>query len=339
MANGESANDLKKEVLNRCGEKDDGTSDFDGTALSYLNKAQQKVFAGSSEFELDMGEPWQWAKSQSKITVTLPPFVGTNQTQSLLATFTYNSASCTFSQAPQINGVNVSLTGWWIQTTAASEWYLITAHVSGATVFTIDTVFNDANAVSSSFIAIQLDFTLTAVNLNNSEPGGIMRIAAPAECYRQQSYDNDNEYKVYGVDLREMRRQYPLSVIEEGVPTRFAVTSQLNGVFTIRFNKYADLQTRLDFEYIAVPPDLTSNPDTIPAIPREYRDVLVYIASWWIMRDKADDRQDSYKQDVQNSLKAMIMDARKKRDHVQKQKAALVPRWDNINQKKRITYL
>jgi hypothetical protein len=57
------------------------------------------------------------------------------------------------------------------------------------------------------------------------------------------------------------------------------------------------------------------------------------------MTDKADDRGPSYLQMTQGILKAMIMDARKKRDHMQKQKAALIPRYDQTNQKKRITYL
>lgn len=346
MANGETASDLKKEVLDRCGEKDDGTSGFDATALSYINKAQQKIIAGSSEFELDIGEPWPWAISPNKVTVTNLAYVGTNYTSSLTVDFTFNSATGTFSQAPQYpTGTNVSLKGWWVQTTAASEWYLITAHTAGQTTFTIDTPFNGwQGAANSEVLAILLDYTLQAANPNGTEPGGIQRLAGPGICYLQQSYDNDNEYRVYQSDIREFQRQYPLSVIEMGMPTRFCITSINNGTtdsqqLNIRFNKYNDQQSRIDFSYIAVPLDLTSNPDSIPIIPREFRDVLVYIACWWLLRDKADDRQDSYKQDAQNVLKAMIMDARKKRDHTQKQKAALIPRWDNINQKKRITYL
>ena len=340
MANGETAGDLHKEILRRCGEKDDGTSDFHAVALTYLNKAYQKVIAGSDEFNLDIGEPWPWAKSTSKITLTIPSYVGTNATNSLTATLTYNSTSGTFSQAPQVNSSNISLAGWWFQTTAASEWYLIATHVSGSTAFTLDTTFNDSSVVAGSFLAILLDFTLTAVNLNGSEPGGIQRLAAPMEVYRQQTFDNDNEYKIYGIDIREMRRIYPLSVIEMGVPTRFAITSQSNeGVFKIRVNKYSDIQTRADVEYIPVPLDLTSNPDSIPVIPREFRDVLIYIPCAWLMKDKADDRSDSYIQLGTGVLKAMVQDARKKRDHIQKQKAVIVPRLDYVNQKKRITYL
>lgn len=339
MANGETSEDLLKDILRRCGEKDDGTSDLHEQALIYLNKCYQKIISGSCEFDVDIGEPWSWARSQSKITVVLPPFVGTNNAANLTVQFTYNSTAGTFSTAPQVNGVNVSVKGWWIQTTAASEWYQITAHISGATSFTIDSVFNDPTTGVSEFLACQLDFTLNAINLNNSEPGGIQRFASPAEVYRQQSFDNDNEYKVYGIDIREFRRIYPLSVLELGIPTRFCITSIQNGVVNIRFNKYTDIQTRIDFDYIPVPLDLTSSPDSIPIVPREFRDVLVYGPCYWLLTDKADDRAPSYLTMTQGILKAMIMDARKKRDHMQKQKAALIPRYDQTNQKKRITYL
>ena len=342
MANGETSEDLLKDILRRCGEKDDGTSDFHEQALVYLNKAYQKIISGSSEFEVDIGEPWPWAKSPNKIILTLLPFIGTNTTSNLTANFSFDSTAGSFSLAPQINGVNISVQGWWIQTTASSEWYNITAHISGSTSFTLDTEFNDTTVTNSEFLACLLDYQLQAIGQTTSpqtEPGGIQRLAAPMEVYRQQSFDNDNEYKIYGIDIREMRRLYPMSVLELGIPTRFCITTQVNGIFNVRFNKYTDIQTRADIDYIPVPLDLTSSPDSIPVIPREFRDVLVYAACFWIMTDKADDRGPSYLQMTQGILKAMIMDARKKRDHMQKQKAALIPRYDQTNQKKRITYL
>lgn len=331
MANGETANDLHLEILKRCGEVTDGTSDFHHQALIYLNKCYQKIISGSSEFELDIGEPWPWAKSTNKIVLKLLPQYNTGR-----VSFTFNSSSGTFSSIPQINATNVSLQGYWINTTAQSEWYQIASHISGSTSFTLDGTFNDTTATNSTFIACLLDYTLTAVGTN--EVGGIQRLAAPMEVSRVQKFDNDNEFKIYGVDIREMRRQYPLSLVELGVPTRFGITSQTDGVITIRFNKYCDLQTRAEVEYIPVPIDLTSNPNTVPVIPREFRDVLIYGPSHWLMLDKADDRAPSYLQMTQAILKAMIMDSRKKRDHVQKQKAGLIPRWDLINQRKRILY-
>lgn len=345
MANGETVKDLHLDTLRRCGEKDDGTSDYHEQALVYLNKAYRSIIAGSCEFDVDIGECWPWAFGAQEIVLTLNPPVGTNWNQSLTVNLTYNSSSGSFSSPPQNFKTlsNVSVQGWWIQTTASSEWYYITQHTLGSTAFTIDSVFNDTTTTLSSFLCCQLDYTLTAVGQLTSpptEPGGIMRLTDAMECYRQQDYSNDNEYKIYGVDTREFKRQYPLSIIELGVPTRFCITAQSNtGVFTVRFNKYIDCQSRANIQYIPVPIDLTSNPDAVPIIPIEHRDVLIYIACFWLMKDKTDSRGADYLQLAQAKLKALTQDARKKMDQQQKLKGVLVPRWDQVNQKKRIRYI
>lgn len=331
MPNGETANDLHLEILRKCGEKDDGTSDYHDRALGYLNKCYQKIIAGACEFDLDIGEPWPWAISSSKIILNILPFYSTGT-----IALTFNSTAGTFSTIPQVNSSNVSLQNYWIQTTSMGEWYQISSHVSGSTSFTLDGTFNDTTVTASSFMAVLVDYTLTA---QSSELGGIQRLAGPFEVYRTQSYDNDNEYRIYGVDFREFTRTNPISIIQLGVPTRFAITSQNDGVIGVRFNKYIDVQTRAEIQYIPVPADLTSNPDQTPIIPREFRDVLVYGPSYWLSLDKNDDRAPMYLQQTQGIIKAMIMDSRKKRDHVQKQKAVLIPRWDLLNNKKRIRYL
>lgn len=340
MANGTTVLDIKKEVLQRVGEKDDGTSDLDARALSYINKCQQKIIAGASEFDLDLGEPWPWAKSPFRGVITILPAYGTDFGNGSI-NCTFNSKNGTFSAIPTMNGSNISLKGYWLNLQQANEWYQIITHVSGTLAFTLDTTYNDATVNLSPFIAAPLDYTLAATGQSATPPtelGGIQRLASPLEVYRNQTFDNDNEYKCYGVDIREMRRQYPLALIELGIPTRFAITTQVDGTINIRFNKYTDIQTRMDFDYLPVPQDVTATPDASPVIPREFRDVLVYGPAYWLALDKNDDRAQQYLLMTQSILKAMIADSRKKRDHVQKQKAVLVPRWDNVNQKKRILY-
>jgi hypothetical protein len=348
MANGETTQDLLEEVLRRCGEVNDGTSEYQSTALAYLNKAQRSVIAGSSEFGIDVGEAWPWAFGQKEIILTLQAAIGTDLGSTATVNFTFNSPTITFSSAP-VNASNaqISVQGWWIQDNSSSEWYYITQHTLGSTTATLDTTFNgtfDSNASepNSPFICCQLDYTLTAVGQTTSpptEPGGIMRLADAMEVYFQQDFSNDNEYKIYGSDIREFKRQYPLSLLELGVPTRFCITSQSNtGTFNVRFNKYIDQQMRVNVPYIPVPIDLTNNPDSVPVLPIEHRDVLTYIAIYWLMTEKHDPDAQNYLQLAQNKVKAMIMDARKKRDTSNKLKGVLVPRWDQVNQRKRILY-
>lgn len=335
MANGETTRDIHLEILSRVGEKTDGSSPYHQRALTYLNKMYQKIISGASEFELDLGEPWPWAKSSARGIITLQPYFGTDNSQGFI-NCTFNSANGTFSTIPVQNGVNISLAGYWVNLEEGSEWYQILTHVAGTLNFTLDSVFNDQNQTNQSFIAILLDYTVNAVL--TTERGGIQRFAAPFETYRNQTFDNDNEYKVYGVDVREMRRQYPLALIELGIPTRFAIMTQKDGVITVRFNKYTDIQTRVEYEYIPVPIDLTSSPESVPVLPREFRDVLLYGPMYWLAMDKNDSRAPEFKTNAVDLLKAMIMDARKKRDHIGRNKGYMVPRWDNVNQKKRILY-
>jgi hypothetical protein len=44
--------------------------------------------------------------------------------------------------------------------------------------------------------------------------------------------------------------------VREGIPTRFAVINQTNGVYTLRFNAIPDESIRVEYEYIPVAPAL-----------------------------------------------------------------------------------
>lgn len=339
MANADTTSELHKSVLRKCGEKDDGSSEFHATALDYINRVYQKIISGSAEFEVDLGDVWPWAKSANVGILTLQPWFGSQNPGQGNVTLTFGSVNGTFSLIPQQNAMNISLAGYYIQPTNGNfEWYKIATHVSGSTAFTLDGPFNSqlpaGDYVNGPFTACLLDYTLTV-----PEVGGIQRLASPFEIYRTQTFDNDQEAKIYGIDIREMRRLYPLNLITVGMATRFAVTYQQDGVIKVRFNKYPDVQTRAEYEYIPVPTDLTSNPDTTPIIPREFRDALVYGAAYYLCTDKNDDRAQTYLALTQAILKALIEDIRKNKDHTQKTKATLVPRLDLVNQKKKILNL
>lgn len=335
MANLDTTAEILKSVLLKCGELQDGTSKYHSIALSYINETYQKIIAGSSEYGLDVGEPWIWARGSSPLIITLLPFIGQNTTAAGASAgtiaLTYGSTSGTFSTPPQVNSANISVQGWWIQLVGSYESYRIATHTLGATSFTIDGPFNDATVTAASFSAFQIDYTLTA-----SEVGGISRLAGPMIVYRNQTFDSDQEGKIYGSSDQEFKKDNPLHLIEIGVPNMFCITSDSDGIPTVRFNKYVDAATRVEIPYIPVPVDLTENPDTTPIIPRRFRHALVWGPAEMLARDKYDDRADAYEKRFSTILEAMKRDDSRVRDKTSKNRGRLVPRPDLLHRQRKI---
>lgn len=150
MANFRNTNDLKKDVLERAGEQTDGTSDFDSRVLKYLNDAYQGLFAGGSEFGVDIDEFWIWAKAKRPIVLTLEPAVETGT-----VTLTNGSTDGTFSSAPA-----ASQEGRFLKIEARAEYFRIRSHAAGATAFAIDQGYTEASG-TFNFKSIKLDYEVS----------------------------------------------------------------------------------------------------------------------------------------------------------------------------------
>lgn len=91
----------------------------------WINNAQQVILRS---FE------WPFLRSPTPLVIQTVPDYSTGT----VAT-TAGSTSITFSTAPKdINGNNVSVSGYFIQTSSSKDWYKITAHTSGATAATLE---------------------------------------------------------------------------------------------------------------------------------------------------------------------------------------------------------
>src|SRR5712675_1131001 len=93
--------DLIADALRKSGEKQDGTSDFQSDALTYMNAHYQKFVAGGNDFEVDLGDPWPWAKAKypGVLTLLVPYSDGS-------ITVTNNSNVATFSIPPAASQAN-----------------------------------------------------------------------------------------------------------------------------------------------------------------------------------------------------------------------------------------
>lgn len=265
-----------------------------------------------------------WARGQSPLILTLVPGIiaGT-------VSLTNGSVNGTFSVIP-VNylAAQISLVGWWILANNGSEWYRIKTHVSGTTAFTLDGSFNDPTGTAYNYQACLIDYSLSV-----TEVGGITRLAGPMIVQRDQTIDGDFQGKIYESDYNQMRQFWPMNAIEDGVPTRYAQTSQTDGAVNVRFNKYlgnSDSPTRVEVDYLPVPSDLTDRPDTTPILPRRFRNALVYGPAAVIAKDKNDDRAEFYDAKFTKILEAMKRDDQRVRDKASKQRGWIVPRADQI---------
>jgi len=142
-------------VLRRCGENQDSTSPYYTQALDYLNQIHHTVITGGSEFNLEVDEPWVWARASRPLILELQPYYSTGS-----VALTLGSASGTFSAAP-----TVSVEGWYLKLDSGPELYRITQHTASSTSFSIDALFTQTSVTAQSFRCFQLDYDLIGTHI------------------------------------------------------------------------------------------------------------------------------------------------------------------------------
>lgn len=155
MSNYRNTNDLKKDVLYKCGELTDGTSSYDANASIYLNNLHRSILSGGNEFEVDLSEPWAWAISKRPIVFTLLPPINSGS-----CTATLGSTAVVFSVAPiDAFGNSISVKGWHLKLDNLDEYYIIQAHDAGSTNAAIDVPYT-TTTISTTFNLYKFDYDL-----------------------------------------------------------------------------------------------------------------------------------------------------------------------------------
>ena len=158
MSNFRTTADLLDGVLRRCGEmtSSQGVSPRQTSALLYLNQIHQTIISGGNELNIDVDEPWTWAKHRRPLILQLQPAITTGT-----VSFVQGSANGTFNVAPTVNGSSVSLLDWMIKPSGGPEMYVITNHTAGSTSFQIDSAFPQSSVTGIGFQAFLLDYELS----------------------------------------------------------------------------------------------------------------------------------------------------------------------------------
>jgi hypothetical protein len=308
LANLRTTADILDEVLRRCGELTDGNSSYEASALRYVNNAYRSILSGGNEFGIDVGEPWVWAQATSPQLLTLLPAYTTGT-----ITVTADSTTASFSSAP-----SYSVAGWFLILEGVSDVFVASAHTASLTPITLDLAFTGTSG-SYNFKAVKLDYALSTA---------VCRLVAPMVCYKSSVYSGPQEQgKIYEIDTNTMIRKYPLMTLAAGIPDRYTVTQRgTTDLITVRFNGYPDAKTRVEIPYIPVQADLTDSDSSIPVVPFGYRDVLVHMASYYLMLDKSDNRADSEAAIAKAKLLSLVHNNRKQLSLAGNNYGRLIPR-------------
>lgn len=225
---------LKKSALFRAGELTDGTSPYDSKCLDYINQIYRAILAGGNEFDVELGSPWSWARSQNPATIVLQTKYETGS-----VSVVNGSTTITFSSAPTL-----SLEGQWFKVVGRPETFRINSHAALSATATIDTPYTDTTASNLNFTVYFLEYDL---------PVKIERIIGPMTVDRQQEFSAPKDGLIYQVDMLNMNEIWPIKFVGENVPQQFAILSKdTDGDVRVRFNSQVGYQTRVAFDYIPV---------------------------------------------------------------------------------------
>lgn len=323
MANSENTKDILKNVLQACGEVTDGSSELHQVALLYINRVYKNVLAASNVFDVDIGEPWTWARARDKRSLILEPSYS-DGTVSL----TNGLTAGTFSTPPA-----ASQKDRWLKVPDQPTYYQIAAHTGGAGPFTIDAPYLEPTSGALGFESIPIIYDLGPQ---------ILRLVEPFRVYQDNGNDflfgdEDREGKIYSVDITTLRREWPLKfLVQRSTPTRFAIKFRSDTEFLIEFNGYPDSQIKVDLDLIDIPAPLTDDTNSIPIIPIESRDVLTYGASFFLLEDKEDDKAQVFFALAKSELKKLLEAEKRSVTHTTKNKGKLLPRQERLSRRRRI---
>ena len=288
MANLQFTRDIIEDVLFRCDESTDGSSEFDDRALELINRVYKKLAAGGSELDSAVDETWWWLRSSMPGVLTLVP------EKTGICEVTNNNTGVTLALAQADD-----LDGWFFRIEGESDVYRVSAHTGGGTAVTLDSVFTGTTAAAASYTAQKLIYDL---------PSGVQEIIGPMRAFR------DGPREIDGIDETELNKRFPLNNRYQGTPLAFAMATQ----DSIRFSHCVNELTRLEFPYLRRATDLTDSGSEEPLVPLEHRAILSDWATFHLMMDKEDSRAEAVGKMAQNGLAAMVMEQRRRQTRIGK---------------------
>lgn len=141
--------DVLNEVLQKSGEPTNGNSPYQTISLTYLNRVHHAIIGGGSILNVNVDEPWVWARAKQPMILELQPAYTSGA-----ATMGKGQTNFNFSIAP-----SMSVEGWHFQAQGKSTVYRIMNHTAGGTTAMLDSNFVDDSG-NYTFRAMKLDYQI-----------------------------------------------------------------------------------------------------------------------------------------------------------------------------------
>jgi len=222
------------------------------------------------------------------------------------------------------SGASLSVETWFLRIVGFPEVFHVVDHTAGDTTLTLDQAYFQPSATDLGYLLFKLDYALAS---------DVLRVVAPMRTYQNTGFWSRNDYKIYGTDLDSLEEEYPLPLIESGVPDLFSpIGEDVAGIRRVRFNRCGSLEPstvyRVEYEYLVRPAPLTS-PGTAeePLVPLEWRHVLADFTAAYLLGLKHDDRAGMVGQAAQRGLAGMAAENRYQKATATRNMFRLQPRW------------
>ena len=294
-----TTDDLRADALFRAGEPTtDTTGQFWAKSLEYLNRVQQQLLLGGSiaagrDLATSAGiyahlvdlpiTDWWWARKRGVFNTAAR--IRSTTTQPLT-----QGVSGTISITPAIVGTDV--TNWYVvPSTQPTVYRIVATQYPSTTVFGLDAPFaDDTLATGTTVDFAQLDYALAP---------DFLRFASTPYIHSVFGASID----VASVEQRNS--DWPLAIVRQGRPTR----AFMIGPTTISVNGYDTRPYRFEYEYLALPPDMTAGQQ--PALPVHHRAVLSSGAAMLMLFDKGDSRAANLASEYRELVGRMVQEHRK----------------------------
>jgi len=282
MSNYKFSGDILDDILQRAGETTDSTSDFYADAIRYMNRAYQSIYSGGSELDPTVDEAWWWLRKSSPGVLTLrPKKVGT-------ATMTQDSDVVTLAAA-----VAVSMVGEFFKVDSFADVFRVKTHTAATTAVVLDSPYTGTAGAGQAWTSRIMEYTLAT---------DVLRVIGPIRTYQ------NSEDTVKGVELNELERVYPLTLLNDSQPRLFAMVGEQK----VRFSHSVTALTRGDYDYLFKPADLTDSGTEEPLVPESYRRIIADTALFFLHMDKNDNRASNTGLLAKNGLTAMGRENRRR---------------------------
>lgn len=269
--------EIKAEALFDAGEQADGSSDFDGQVLRYINEVYFEILFGGGKFGPTRPIPWPFLIKDGFITIQPPIRTGS-------VYVTNGSSTITFSSSPSSSSLN----GWFfaVHDDPLCSVYRIASHTGGSASATLDAAYLGSTKSSAAYSLVNLDYNLPSDLMQMMEP---ISFSYPISSnVKYVSYVNVSYHRIIGANYS---------------PSEFTFV----GNKRIRFDNVHSTQSiRMDFKYLVEVPQLTGASGEEPVIPRMYRSILSNGATYWILLMKNDDRSAIFGGMVKSKMESMV---------------------------------